>query len=83
MSAYLVELALRLAQGVSLLPEDLKNLAPIVDVKKFDAQHGESLKALARALTPTFWKEFDQEPLDALEFLENEVGPTAISIELP
>ena len=67
---------------IRVLDKDLKNLEAIVDKKQFDAQHGDNLKALARALTPKFWQEFDAKPLDALEFLENEVGPIGMNQDM-
>ena len=67
---------------IRVLDKDLENLRPIVDASKFDAEHGEHLKALARALTPGFWQQFDDKPLDALEFLENEVGPIGMNQDL-
>ncbi len=67
---------------IKVLDRDLKNVAPIVDEKRFNAEHGEHLKALARALTPAFWSTFDDAPLDALEFLENEVGPISMNQDM-
>ena len=67
---------------ITVLDKELKNLDPIVDRKRFNAEHGEQLKALARARKPEFWQRFDAAPLDTLEYLENEVGPIGMNQDL-
>ena len=44
---------------IKVLDKDLQNLRPIVDEERFGAEHRDQLKALARALTPGFWRQFD------------------------
>ncbi|SES91325.1 ABC transporter permease [Stigmatella erecta] len=68
----------RLAQqSVRVLQEDLQN-AREVATSSTDA---EEFAALDRAASDAFWTEFDREPLDALEFLENRIARLVIDAE--
>jgi len=68
----------RLAQqSVRVLQEDLQN-AREVATSSTDA---EEFAALDRAASDAFWAEFDRDPLDALEFLENRIARLVIDAE--
>ncbi|HEY8208998.1 MAG TPA: FtsX-like permease family protein [Myxococcaceae bacterium] len=64
---------------VTLLQRDQKNLAALSTAR---AQDPENTLAVEKALTDPFWADFDQHPLDALEFLENRIAPQATDADL-
>jgi ABC-type lipoprotein release transport system permease subunit len=64
---------------VALLQRDQKNLTALSTSR---AQDPENAEAVEKALTDAFWAEFDQQPLDALEFLENRIAPQATDADL-
>ncbi len=66
-------------QIVSVVSTDMANVRKILSDK---AVAPEELAAIQRAASPGFWNEFDREPLAALEFLENQIAPTASDAEL-
>lgn len=69
-------------QIISVLRGELENVARVLDVERFRAQHANDLAALERAESDAFWEAFERDPLNALEFLENRVGPLALSEDL-
>ena len=66
-------------QIVSVLQGDLKNMKAIMDER---AVNPDDLATIARAASAAFWADFDKEPLDALEFLENQLAPLATDADL-
>src|SRR6185295_17647736 len=46
------------------------------------ADSKEDAEAVARATSPAFWTNFDKDPLDALEFLENRIAPQATDADM-
>ncbi|HXI56059.1 MAG TPA: FtsX-like permease family protein [Polyangia bacterium] len=66
-------------QILSVLQGDLKNTTVLLDEKAVDK---EDVAAINRAASDAFWTEFDQKPLDALEFLENRIAPLAADSDL-
>jgi ABC-type lipoprotein release transport system permease subunit len=59
-------------QIVRVLDEERKNASALLDEGAIEPR---MLEAIARASSEGFWAEFDQAPLDALEFLENRIAP--------
>lgn len=66
-------------QIVQVLQGDLKNAKVILDAK---AINQEDVDAVNRAASDAFWADFDQDPLDALEFLENRIATQAADADL-
>jgi ABC-type lipoprotein release transport system permease subunit len=66
-------------QIVSVLQTDLKNMRALIEEK---AINKEEVDAVARASSEVFWADFDRDPLDALEFLENRIAPLATDADL-
>jgi ABC-type lipoprotein release transport system permease subunit len=66
-------------QIVSVLEGDLKNLAAIADARSIGA---EDVAAVKRAASDGFWAEFDKDPFDSLEFLENRLATQAADADL-
>jgi ABC-type lipoprotein release transport system permease subunit len=63
-----------LRQMIVVLDGDLANAAELQDER---ALSPETVAAVKQALAPTFWRDFDLQPLDRLEFLENRIAPQA------
>lgn len=66
-------------QIISVLSGDIEN------AKKLQDEHAlavEELSSVARAGSAEFWAQFDQEPLAALEFLENRIAPLATDADM-
>jgi hypothetical protein len=59
-------------QIVKVLADDAAKATAIVDAKAIDP---ESKAALARVSGEAFWADFDRDPFQALELLENQVAP--------
>src|SRR6266700_4281413 len=66
-------------QIVSVLQGDLKNLTTIADAK---AINKEDVQAVTRAASDAFWNDFDKDPLNSLEFLENRIATQAADADL-
>jgi ABC-type lipoprotein release transport system permease subunit len=66
-------------QIVSLLQGDLKNAKTMLDER---AINKEDVDAINRASSDAFWADFDKDPLDALEFLENRIASQAADADL-
>lgn len=67
---------------IRVLDKELKNAARLVDVARYKKQQGDHEKVLRKTRSDAFWSGFDDHPLETLEFLENDVGPLALSEEL-
>lgn len=68
----------RLAQqSVRVLQEDLQKAREVAT----GSTGTEEFDALDRAASDAFWAEFDRDPLDALEFLENRIARLVIDAE--
>ena len=61
-------------QIVSVLQGDLKNAKTVLDERAIDK---DDAAAVARAASDAFWSDFDKDPFDALEFLENRIASQA------
>jgi ABC-type lipoprotein release transport system permease subunit len=66
-------------QIVSVLQNDLKNAKAVQDERTIDK---EDVEAVNRASSDQFWREFDQHPLEDLEFLENRIASQAADADL-
>ena len=67
---------------VGLLGQDMAKLGEIADLSRADTETRDSLVHLARAGKDEFWQGFDADPLEAMEFLENEIAPLAMSADM-
>ena len=66
-------------QILSVLQGDIKNARQLQDEK---ALSPEDAAAVTKAISPAFWADFDKNPLDSLEFLENKIAPQAIDADM-
>lgn len=66
-------------QILSVLQGDIKNARQLQDEK---ALAPEDAAAVNKAISPQFWDNFDKDPLDSLEFLENRIAPQAIDADM-
>ena len=66
-------------QIVSVLAADMANVGKVLTDK---AVAPEEAAAIRRATAPSFWSEFDQDPLGTLEFLENRIAPLATDADM-
>ncbi len=66
-------------QIVAVLQTDLKNASTMLDARAIDK---EDAAAVARAASDPFWAEFDKEPFESLEFLENRIASQAADADL-
>jgi ABC-type lipoprotein release transport system permease subunit len=66
-------------QIVSVLQGDLKNAKAVLDEKAIDPADAE---AVTRAASDKFWQDFDKDPFDGLEFLENRIASQAADADL-
>lgn len=66
-------------QIVSVLQTDLKNANAIQDQRTIDK---DDVEAVNRASSDQFWRDFDQHPLEDLEFLENRIATQAADADL-
>jgi ABC-type lipoprotein release transport system permease subunit len=66
-------------QIVAVLQTDLKNASTMLDARAIDK---EDAAAVARAASDPFWVEFDKEPFESLEFLENRIANQAADADL-
>src|SRR4029079_9144976 len=66
-------------QILSVLQGDVKNRLLIQEERAIST---EDAAAVARASSDEFWKGFDADPLDALEFLENRIAPQATDADM-
>jgi ABC-type lipoprotein release transport system permease subunit len=77
-SAYVAERD-HVRQIVSVLRGDIENVKLLHDERSVAT---EDLNAVAHAAAPEFWADFDAEPLDHLEFLENKIAPLATDADM-
>jgi ABC-type lipoprotein release transport system permease subunit len=66
-------------QIVSVLQNDLKNARTILDERAIDKA---DVEAVSRAASDAFWADFDKDPLQGLEFLENRIASQAADADL-
>ena len=66
-------------QIVSVLQNDLKNAKTVLDARAIDQ---EDAVAVTRAASEAFWSDFDKDPLESLEFLENRIASQAADADL-
>jgi ABC-type lipoprotein release transport system permease subunit len=66
-------------QIVSVLQGDLKNAKAVMDEKTIDPA---DVEAVNRAASDAFWADFDKNPFDGLEFLENRIASQAADADL-
>jgi ABC-type lipoprotein release transport system permease subunit len=66
-------------QIVSVLQTDLKNATAVLDARAIDKEDAD---AVVRAASDQFWAEFDKEPFESLEFLENRIANQAADADL-
>jgi ABC-type lipoprotein release transport system permease subunit len=66
-------------QIVQVLQNDLKNAKQVQDERTIDK---EDVEAVARASSDAFWRDFDKQPLESLEFLENRIATQAADADL-
>ncbi len=66
-------------QILHVLQSDMKKREVLVTEKAIDP---ENVAALERAASDAFWRGFDRDPLNSLEFLENKIAPQASDADL-
>jgi ABC-type lipoprotein release transport system permease subunit len=66
-------------QIVSVLQTDLKNAKVLLDARAIDK---DDAAAVTRAASDQFWIDFDKEPFESLEFLENRIASQAADADL-
>ena len=66
-------------QIVSVLQTDLKNATAVLDARAIDK---DDAAAVTRAASDQFWTDFDKEPFESLEFLENRIASQAADADL-
>jgi ABC-type lipoprotein release transport system permease subunit len=80
--AHVARLRKHVRRMIGVLKRELDNAEALLDINRFRKQHGDGRKVLARAESDAFWEQFDRDPFNALEFLENEVGPLGLSADV-
>ncbi len=66
-------------QILTVLQGDLKNLSQLHDQKTLTPEDG---AMVTRAASDEFWRGFDRDPMDALEFLDNRIAPQATDADM-
>ena len=66
-------------QIISVLRSDVENVKKLHDDQ---ALLTDDLGSVAKAASPEFWTDFDTDPLDHLEFLENRIAPLATDADM-
>jgi ABC-type lipoprotein release transport system permease subunit len=66
-------------QIITVLQGDLKNMKALLEDR---AVNPEEVATIARSASDAFWADFDKDPLDALEYLENHLAPLAVDADL-
>ncbi len=66
-------------QIIQVLQTDLKNAKTVLDARAIDK---DDAAAVARASSDEFWRDFDKQPLESLEFLENRIASQAADADL-
>jgi len=67
---------------ISDLVSELQNVDAIADMNRVRAELGDKTEILDKAQSDALWERFDTEPLDVLEFLENEITDLALDKDL-
>ena len=66
-------------QILTVLQGDIKNIGQLHDERALSA---DDAAAVARAASDDFWRGFDKDPMDGLEFLENRIAPQATDADM-
>jgi ABC-type lipoprotein release transport system permease subunit len=66
-------------QIVAVLQSDLKTATVVLDARAIDK---DDAAAVTRAASDEFWRDFDKDPLESLEFLENRIASQAADADL-
>ncbi len=66
-------------QIISVLRSDVENVKKLHDDQALVI---DDLGSVAKAASPEFWSDFDKDPLDHLEFLENRIAPLATDADM-
>jgi ABC-type lipoprotein release transport system permease subunit len=69
-------------QIITVLQAEQKNSAAILDSAKITQEDRDNQTALVKAASPAFWDQFDSDPLNSLEFLENRIAPQSTDADL-
>ena len=64
---------------MAVLQGDLKNAKTVLDERAIDK---DDAAAVARAASDAFWQDFDKDPFESLEFLENRIASQAADADL-
>lgn len=67
---------------IEVLSKDLRNVDKLIDTERAKVQIGDYNAVLAKARSDELWNAFATDPLNTLEFLENEVGPLGLSEDM-
>jgi hypothetical protein len=76
--AYLSEKG-HVRQMIGVLQTDIKNIRQL---QNESALKPEEATAVARAASEEFWNKFDSDPMESLEFLENQIAPLATDADM-
>jgi ABC-type lipoprotein release transport system permease subunit len=66
-------------QIVNILHDAMKNVRELADVKAIDPANAD---AVERARSEAFWADFDKDPLNSLEYLENKIAPQVVDADV-
>jgi ABC-type lipoprotein release transport system permease subunit len=66
-------------QIITVLQGDLKNMKTLLEDRAVNA---DEVATIARSASDAFWADFDKNPLDSLEYLENHLAPLAVDADL-
>ena len=66
-------------QIITVLQGDMKNMKAIVEDQ---AVNKEDVAVIQKSASDAFWTDFDKNPLDALEYLENHLAPLAVDADM-
>jgi ABC-type lipoprotein release transport system permease subunit len=66
-------------QIITVLQGDLKNMKDVLEER---AVNKEDVAVIQKSASDAFWADFDKDPLQALEYLENHLAPLAVDADL-
>jgi ABC-type lipoprotein release transport system permease subunit len=66
-------------QIITVLQGDMKNATALLEEK---AVNKEDVEVIQKSASDAFWADFDKDPLDSLEYLENHLAPLAVDADL-
>jgi len=66
-------------QIITVLQGDMKNMKAVVQES---AVNPEDVAVIQKSASDAFWADFDKDPLNALEYLENHLAPLAVDADL-